>query len=76
MSDEHMKDAAQDVAEDVTQDVAEDVLGAAEDRSSSVRGGKIIITPVAFPQLPPTPTPQKFLHHRFLYRRAKRSLNV
>ena len=47
-----MKDAAQDVAENVTQDVAEDVLGAAEDGSSSVSGGKIIITPVAYPQLP------------------------
>ena len=64
--DEHVKDAAQDVAEDVTQDVAEDVfgaaedvLGAAEDGSSSVSGGKIIITPVACPQLPPTPTPPK-----------------
>ena len=55
----HVKDAAQDVAEDVTQDVAEDVLGAAQDGSSSVSGGKIIITPVACPQLPPTPTPPK-----------------
>ena len=35
---EHVKDA--------TQDVAEDVLRAAEDGSSSVSGGKIIITPV------------------------------
>jgi len=57
--DEHVKDAAQDVAEDVTQDVAEDVLGAAEDGSSSVSGGKIIITPVAYPQLPPNPMPPK-----------------
>ena len=54
-----MKDAAQDVAEDVTPDVAEDVLGAAEDGSLSVSGGKITITPVACPQLPPTPTPPK-----------------
>ena len=52
--DEHKKDVAQDVAEDVTQDVAKDVLGAVEDGSSSVRGGRIIITPVAYPQLPPT----------------------
>ena len=60
MRDEHVIDAAQDVVEDVTQDVAEDVLGAAEDGSSSVSGGKIIIiTPVAYPQLPPTPTPPK-----------------
>ena len=57
MRDGHVKDAAQDVAEDVTQDVAEDVLGSAEDGSSSVSGGKIIITPEAYPQLPPTPTP-------------------
>ena len=76
MSDEHMKDAAQDVAEDVTQDVAEDVLGAAEDGSSSVSGGRIIITPVAYPKLPPPPRPPRFLHRRFLHRRAKRSLNV
>ena len=55
----HVKDATQDVAEDVTQDVAGDVLGAAEDGSSSVSGGEIIITPVACPQLPPTPTPPK-----------------
>jgi len=47
--DEHVKDAAQDVAEDVTQDLA----------ASSVSGGKIIITPVAYPQLPPAPTPPK-----------------
>ena len=57
--DGHVKDAAQDVAEDVTQDVAEGVLGAAEDGLSSVRGGKIIITPAACPQLPPTSTPSK-----------------
>ena len=38
---------------------SEDVLDAAEDGSSSVSGGKIIITPVAYPQLPPTPTPPK-----------------
>jgi len=55
----HVKDAAQDVAEDLTQDVAEDVLGAAEDGSSSVSGGKIVTTPVAYPQLPPSPTPPK-----------------
>ena len=55
----HVKDAAQDMAKDVTQDMAEDVLGAAEDGSSSVSGGKVIITPVAYPQLPPTPTPPK-----------------
>ena len=55
--DEHVKDAAQDVAGDVTQGVAEDVLGAAEDGSPSASGGKIIITPVAYPQLPPTRTP-------------------
>ena len=54
-----MKDAAQDVADDATQVVAEGVLGAAEDGSSSVSGGKIIVTPVACPQLPPTPTPPK-----------------
>ena len=52
MRDGHVKDAAQDAAKDVTQDVAEDVLGGAEDGSSSVSGGKIIITPVAYPQLP------------------------
>ena len=45
---EQVKDAAQDVAEDVTQDAAEDVLGAAEDGSSPVSGGKITITPVAY----------------------------
>ena len=45
----HVKDAAQDEAEDMTQDAAEDVLGSAEDGSSSVSGGKIIITPVACP---------------------------
>ena len=56
MRDGHVKDAAQDVAEDVTQDVAEGLLGAAEDGSPSVSGGKIITTPVACPQLPPTPT--------------------
>ena len=54
-----MKDAAQDVAGDVTQGVAEDVLGAAEDGSPSASGGKIIITPVAYPQLPSTFTPPK-----------------
>ena len=68
MKDEHVKDAAQDAAEDV--------LGAAEDGSSSVSSEKIIITPVAYPQLPPTPTPPRFLHQRFLKRCAKRSLNV
>ena len=56
--DEHVKDAAQDVAENVTQDVAQDVLGAAEDGSSSVSGGKAIITPVAYPQLPHPHAPQ------------------
>jgi len=55
-----VKDAAQDVAEDVLQDLAEGVLGAAEDGSSSVSGGGIIITPVACAQLPPTPKPQGF----------------
>ena len=49
--DKHVKDAAQDVAEELTQDLAEDVLGAAEDGSSSVSGGRIIITPLACPQL-------------------------
>ena len=44
---------------DAAKDVAEDVLGAAEDGSPSVSGGKIITTPVAYPQLPPTPKPQK-----------------
>jgi len=74
--DEHVKDAAQDVAEDVMEDVAEDVLGGAEDGLSSVSGGKIIITPVACPQLPPPPPrPPRFLHQRFLHRHAKRSLN-
>ena len=58
MRDEHVKDAAQDVAKDVTHDAAEDVLGAAEDGPSSVSGGKIIITPVACSQLPPSPRPQ------------------
>ena len=57
MKNEHVKYAAQDAAGDVTQDLAEDMLGAAEDGSSSVSGGKIIITPVAYPQLPPTRTP-------------------
>ena len=70
--DEHVKDAAQDVAENVTQDVAQDVLGAAEDGSSSVSGGKAIITPVAYPQLPPTPTPPRHLHQRFLHRFCQR----
>ena len=60
-----MKDAAQDVAEDVTQDVAEGVLGAAEDGSSSVSSEKIIITPVAYPQLPPTPRPRGFFINGF-----------
>ena len=54
MRDEHVKDAAQDVAEDVTQDQAEDLLGAVEDGSLSVSGGKTIITPVVYPQLTPT----------------------
>ena len=54
--DERVKDAAQNVAEDVTQDAAEDVLSTAEDGSSSVSGGKIIITPVAYLQLPPRST--------------------
>jgi len=70
--DGHVKDAAQDVAEDVTQDAAEDVLGAAEDGSSFVSGGKIITTPVACPKLPPP----RLLHERFLHRRAQRSLNA
>ena len=47
MRDEPVKDAAQNAAEDVTQDMAEGVLEAAEDGSSSVSGGRIIITPVA-----------------------------
>ena len=76
MRDGHVKDAAQDVAEDVTQDVAEDVFDAAEDGSSSVSGGNIIITPVAYTQLPPPPGPSRFLHQRFLHRRTRRSLNV
>jgi len=42
--DGHVKDAAQDVAEDVTQDLA-------DDGSPSVSGGKITISPVAYPQL-------------------------
>ena len=54
MKDEHVRD---EHVEDATQDLAEDVLGVAEDGSSSVSGGKTIITPVAYPQLPPTPTP-------------------
>ena len=74
--DGHVKDAVEDVAEDVTRDVAEDVLGAEEDGPSSVSGGKIIITPVTLPQLPPPPRLPRFLHQRFLHRRAKRSLNV
>ena len=41
MKGEHVKDAALDVSEDVTQNVAGDMLGAAEDGSSSVSGGKI-----------------------------------
>ena len=65
MKDEHVKDAAQDVAEDVTQDVAEDVLGAAEDGSSSVRGGKIITTPVAYPDCPHPHAPQGFFINGF-----------
>ena len=44
MRDGHVKDAAQDVAEDVTQDLA-------DDGSPSVSGGKITISPVAYPQL-------------------------
>jgi len=51
--------AAQDVAEDVTQDVAEDVLSAAGGGSSSVSGGKIIITP-ALPNCPHPHAPQGF----------------
>ena len=54
-----MKDAAQDVAKDVTQDVAEGVLSAAEGGLSSFSGKRIITTPVACPQLPPTPIPPK-----------------
>ena len=64
MRDEHVKDAAEDLAEAATQDVAEDVLGAAEDGSSSVSGGKITITPAAYPQLTPTPTPPKASYRR------------
>ena len=60
MRDEHVKDAAQDVAEDVMQDVAENVLGAAENGSSSVSGGKIIITPVACPTAPHPRAPRGF----------------
>ena len=73
-----MKDAAQDAAKDVTQDVAKGVLGATEDGSSSVSGGKIITTPVACPQLPPTPTPPQVssstvssLSSRALFERLK-----
>ena len=54
MRDGHVKDAAHNVAEDVTQDAAEGVLGAAEDETPSVSGGRII-APVANPQLPPHP---------------------
>ena len=60
VKDGHVKDAAQDVADDATQDVAEGVLGAAEDGSSSVSGGKIIITPVACPTAPHPHAPQGF----------------
>ena len=76
MRNGHVKDAAQDVAEDVTQDSVGYVLGAAEGGSSSVSGGIIISTPVACPQLPPTPRPPGFLHQRFLHQRAKRFLEV
>jgi len=53
------------VAEDLTQDAAEDVLGAAEDGSSSVSGGKAITTPAACPNCPPTPRPQGFFINGF-----------
>jgi len=52
-----VKDLAQDVVGDVTEDAAENVLGAAEDDRHLSAAEKIIITPVACPQLPPTPTP-------------------
>jgi len=67
MKDKHVRDEhVKDVAEDVTQDMAEDVLGAAEDGSSSVSGGKVIITPAACPQLPLTPhAPQGFFINGF-----------
>ena len=67
MRDGHVRDAAQDVAEDVTQDVMEDVLGAVENGTPSVS---------STPNCPPPPRPPRLLHRRFLYRRAKRSLNV
>ena len=51
MKDEHLRD---EHVKDAAQDVAEDVFGAVESGSSSVSGGRIIITPVAYPQLPPT----------------------
>ena len=55
-----MKDAAQDVAEDVTQDVVEDVLGAAEDGSPSVSGGRSSPHPWPTPNCPPPPRPPRF----------------
>ena len=64
--DGHVKDAAQGVAENVTRDGAEDVLGAAEDGSSSVSGGKVIITPVAYPQH----APQVFINSFFIVARS------
>jgi len=48
--DGHVRDAAQDVAG--VENAAEGVLGAAEDGSPSVSGGKFITKPVAYPQLP------------------------
>ena len=51
--------------------MAKDVLGAVEDGLSSVSGGKIIITPVAYPRLPPTPTPPKiFINGFFIVARS------
>ena len=54
------------MAVDVTQDVVGEVLGAAEDGSSSVSGGKVIITPVAYPQH----APQVFINSFFIVARS------
>ena len=42
MTDEHVKNAAQDVAQDVAQEVAKDMQGAAEDG-----GVRVLIFPIA-----------------------------
>ena len=59
MKDEHVRD---EHVKDAAQDATEDVPGALEDGSSSVSGGKIIITPVA--SAPPPHAPQGFFINR------------